>query len=172
MHKAFVYLALSVGAYLCQTVLYPALVPPELRVDLFLILVVHCCFSYGRTSTLLLALFLGLLMDVGLPVKACFHPLLYMTVVLLGSLLWQNLNLHSRRYQAVFFGLCALLEGGGVWMILEVQASGIAGIPYMMQIMAWRTMATTLVGPLMLSGLEQLDNWLNTLDNLQESQQG
>jgi hypothetical protein len=172
MHRAFVYIALGFVAYLCQTVLYPALVPPELRVDLFLILVVHLCFSYGRTWTLLLALFLGLLMDVGLPVKGCFHPLVYMIVVLLGSLLWQNLNLHSRRYQAIFFGFCALLEGGGIWMILRLQNPELAGIPYIAQIMVWRTAATVLIGPLLLSGLEQLDNWLSTLDHIQESQQG
>ena len=108
MRKVFLYLILILGTYLCQSVLYPVLLVPELRVDLFLILVVYSSFSHSRSWTLALALFLGLLMDLGLPLKGCFHPVIYLGIALVGTLLWQNLNLHSRRYQAVFLGLCRL----------------------------------------------------------------
>jgi len=67
MRTFFLYLVLILGAYLCQTVLYPIFVVPELRVDLFLVLLLHFSFSYERSKALVMALFLGLLMDVGLP---------------------------------------------------------------------------------------------------------
>jgi hypothetical protein len=170
MYQLSVYLILIVGAYLCQTVLYPVVLVSELRVDLFLVLIVHFSFAYGRAWTLVAALFLGLLMDVGLPVKGCFHPLVYMAVALAGSLLWQNLNLHSRRYQAVFFGLCSLLEGLGVWVLLTLQSAEIAAAPYLVQVLAWRVIVTSLGGPLILSALEGLDKWLSGY--LQEFQEG
>jgi hypothetical protein len=170
MHKVSAYLILVIGAYLCQTVLYPVVLAPELRVDLFLILVVHFSFSCGRAWTLVTALFLGLLMDVGLPVKGSFHPLLYMAVALAGSVLWQNLNLQSRRYQAVFFGVCSLLEGLGIWVLLRLQSAEVAATPYLVQILVGRVMSTSLCGPLLLSVLEMLDNWLNSY--LQEFQEG
>ena len=121
---------------------------------------------------MLLALFLGLLMDVGLPLKGCFHPLIYLGIALLASLLWQNLNLHTKRYQAIFLGLCALVEGLSIWMILRLQGGGVGQGPFLLPVLAWRTMATAVVGPLLLSGLERMDRWLSSFVNLQESQEG
>jgi hypothetical protein len=171
MRAAFLYLILAFGTYLCQSVLYPAVVVPELRIDLFLILVVHSSFSHRRSWTLVLALFLGLLMDLGLPVKGCFHPLIYLGIALIGSILWQNLNLHSRHYQAIFLGLCALLEGVCIWVLLELQGAEFTKAPYVLQILAWRALATGLVGPLLLSGLELIDQWLTSISKLRESQE-
>ena len=119
----------------------------------------------------MLALFFGLLMDVGLPLKGCHYPLIYLGIALLASLLWQNLNLHTRRYQALFLGLCTLIEGGGIRTILWVQGAEFVDTPYVLKILAGRTVAIALVGPLLLAGLERLDKWLNTFTNLQESQE-
>ncbi len=171
MLKFFVYLLLIFGAYLCQTVLYPALLTPALRVDLFLVILLHFSFSYERYRVLVLALFLGLLKDVGLPLKGCYYPLIYLGIAFLASMLWQNLNLHTRRYQALFLGLCTLLEGGGIWTFLWLQGAEFAQISYVLKIAAVRTVATILVGPLLLAGLERLDHWLNIFSNLQESQE-
>ncbi len=171
MRSVFLYLVVILGAYICQTVLYPVLLIPELRVDLFLVLLLHFSFSYEKSKTLILALFLGLLMDVGLPLKGSFHPFIYLGIALLASLLWNNLNLHSRRYQAIFFGLCTLLEGVGIWIILGLQDAVFAETPYLLRVLAWRTIITGLIGPFLLGGLERLDQWLGSLSNLQESQQ-
>ncbi|UCG14459.1 MAG: hypothetical protein JSU72_08435 [Deltaproteobacteria bacterium] len=172
IRNVFVYLVLILGAYLFQTVLYPLFILPELRIDLFLILVIHSSFSQGKSRTLVLALFLGLLMDVGLPLKGFFHPLIYLGVALLASPLWHNLNLHSRHYQAIFIGICAMLEGGAIWIILRLQGAELAEVPNMLQILVWRSLTSSLVGPFLLSALERLDQWLSTLMVLQESKQG
>ena len=171
MLKFFVYPLLILGAYLCQTVLYPALLKPALRVDLFMVILLHFSFSYERYRVLLLALFLGLLKDVGLPLKGCYYPLIYLGIALLASMLWQNLNLHTRRYQALFLGLCTLLEGGGVWTFLWLQGAEFAQTSYVLKIAAVRTVATVLVGPLLLAGLQRFDHWLNIFNKLQEYQQ-
>ncbi|UCE83287.1 MAG: hypothetical protein JSV47_01710 [Deltaproteobacteria bacterium] len=171
MRTFFLYLVLILGAYLIQTVLYPALVVPELRVDLFLIILLHFSFSYKRSRALVLALILGLLMDVGLPMQGFFHPLLYLGIALLSSLLWQNLNLHSRRDQAIFVGICTLLEGIGIWAILALQDTEFAATNYLLRILVGRTIAASLVGPLLLAGLERLDQWIGDLAELQESQE-
>ena len=60
MRTFILYFLLILVAYLCQTVLYPIFVIPELRVDLFLVLLLHFSFSYERSKALVTALFLGL----------------------------------------------------------------------------------------------------------------
>jgi cell shape-determining protein MreD len=140
-------------------------------VDLFLVLLLHASFSGERSRPLALALFFGLLMDVGLPVKGSYYPLIYLGIALLALLLRQNLNLHTRRYQALLLGFCTLLEGGGIWMILWLQGAEFAETRYVLQILAGRIMVTVLAGPLLLAGLERLDRWFDTFNNLQESQE-
>lgn len=170
MRALFLYLLLILGAYVCHTVLYPVMLADSLRVDLFLILLLHASLSYERSRTLVLALFLGVLMDVGLPLRGCYHPLIYLGIALLALSLRQNLNLHTRRYQAIFLGLCTVLEGCGIWIIMWLQGAEFVETRYALQILAGRTIATVLVGPFLLAGLERLDLWLGTLDSLQESQ--
>lgn len=171
MRTFILYLVLILGAHLCQTVLYPIFLVPELRIDLFLVLLLHFSFSYERSKTLVLALFLGLIMDVGLPLRGCFHPLIYLGIALLASMLRQNLNLHSRRYQAFFLGLCTLLEGVGIRTILGLQDAGFAEAGYFLRVLAWRTIIAALVGPLLLAGLERIDQYLSTFIVHQESQE-
>ncbi len=171
MRSVLLYVLLALVVYVCHSVLYPVLLVPALRVDLFLVMLLHASFCYPRSRTLVLALFFGLLMDVGLPLKGCYYPLIYLGIALLASLLWQNLNLHTRRYQALFLGLCTLLEGGGIRTILWMQGAEFLDTPYVLKILAGRTVAIALVGPLLLAGLERLDKWLNTFTNLQESQE-
>ena len=171
MRTFILYLILALGAYLCQTVLYPAFLMPELRIDLFLVLLLHFSFFYERSKGLILALFLGLLMDVGLPLRGCFYPLIYLSIALLASMLRQNLNLHSRRYQAFFLGLCALIEGVGVRTILGLQDAGFAEAGYFLRLLAWRTIITALVGPLLLAGLERVDRHLSAFIVHRESQE-
>lgn len=171
MRTFFLYFLLILGAYLCQTVLYPIFVAPELRVDLFLVLLIHFSFSLERSKALVMALFLGLLMDVGLPLKGWVYPLIYFGIALLASMLWQNLNLHSRRYQALFLGLCTLFEGVGVRTILVLQDAGFAETSDFLIVLAARTITAALVGPLLLAGLERLDQWLLHLGVFRESQE-
>ena len=171
MSTFIIYVVLTLGAYLCQTVFYPAFIMPELRIDLFLVLLLHFSLSYERTKTLILALFLGLLMDVGLPLRGCFYPLIYIGIALLALMLRQNLNLHSRRYQAFFLGLCVLIEGVGVRTILSLQDAGFAEVGYFLRLLAWRTIITALVGPLLLAGLERVDRYLSAFTVHQESQE-
>jgi rod shape-determining protein MreD len=171
MRTFILYVVLTLGAYLCQTVLYPAFIMPELRIDLFLVLLLHFSFSYERTKTLILALFLGLLMDVGLPLRGCFYPLIYIGIALLALILRQNLNLHSRRYQAFFLGLCALIEGVGVRTILALQDGGFVEAGYFLRLLVWRTIMTALVGPLLLAALERVDQYLSAFIVHQESQE-
>lgn len=140
--------------------------------DLFLILVVHSSFTHGLPWTLVLAFFLGLLMDVGLPLKGCLHPLIYLGVALLASMLWQNLNLHSRRYQGIFLALCTLLEGGGIWLILGLQGAEFVEGSYMLQTLAWRSVTAGLLGPVLLAALERLQQWLVSFNKIQYPQEG
>jgi len=171
MRTFTLYLVLALGTYLCQTVLFPAFLVPELRIDLFLVLLLHFSFSYERSKTLILALFLGLLMDIGLPLRGCFYPLIYLGIALLASMLRQNLNLHSKRYQAFFLGLCALIEGVGVRTILGLQDAGFAEAGYFLKLLAWRIIIIALVGPLLLAGLERVDRYLSAFVVQQESQE-
>lgn len=171
MRTFILYMVLALGAYLCQTILYPAFLMPELRIDLFLVLLLHFSFSYERSKTLVLALLLGLLMDVGLPLRGCFYPLIYLGIALLASMLRQNLNLHSRWYQALFLGLCTLIEGLGVRTILGLQDAGFAEGGYFLRLLAGRIMITALVGPLLLAGLERVDHYLSAFIVHKESQE-
>jgi len=171
MRSFILYIVLGLGAYLCQTVLYPAFLVPEIRVDLLLVLLLHFSFFYERSKTLILALFLGLLMDIGLPLRGCFYPLIYLGIASLSLMLRQNLNLHSRRYQAFFLGLCALIEGVGVRAILGLQDAGFAEAGYFLRLVAWRTALTILIGPLLLAGLERVDHYLSSFIGRQESQE-
>jgi cell shape-determining protein MreD len=171
MRTFFLYFFLILGAYLCQTVLYPIFVISELRVDLFLVLLLHFSFSIERSKALVMALFLGLLMDVGLPLQGWVYPLIYLGLALLASMLWQNLNLHSRRYQALFLGLCTILESVGIRTILLLQDAGFAETSHFLLVVTARTITTALVGPLLLAGLERLDQWLLHLGVFRESQE-
>jgi rod shape-determining protein MreD len=171
MRIFILYVVLTLGAYLCQTVLFPAFLMPALRIDLFLVLLLHFSFSYERSKTLILALFLGLLMDIGLPLRGSFYPLIYLGIALLASILRQNLNLRSRRYQAFFLGLCALIEGLAVRTILGLQDAGFAEAGYFLRLLAWRTIITALIGPLLLAGLERVDQYLSALAVHRESQE-
>jgi len=171
MRTFALYLVLALGTYLCQTVLFPAFLMPELRIDLFLVLLLHFSFSYERSKTLMLALFFGLLMDIGLPLRGCFYPLIYLGIALLASMLRQNLNLHSRRYQAFFLGLCALIEGVGVRTVLGLQDAGFAEAGYFLKLLAWRIIIIALIGPLLLAGLERVDRYLSSFVEQQESQE-
>jgi rod shape-determining protein MreD len=171
MRIFILYVVLTLGAYLCQTVLFPAFLMPELRIDLFLVLLLHFSFSYERSKTLILALFLGLLMDIGLPLRGSFYPLIYLGIALLASILRQNLNLRSRRYQAFFLGLCALIEGLAVRTILGLQDAGFAEAGYFLRLLAWRTIITALIGPLLLAGLERVDQYLSAFAVHRESQE-
>jgi rod shape-determining protein MreD len=171
MRTFILYTVLALGAYLCQTVLFPAFLIPELRVDLLLVLLLHFSFSYERSKALILALFLGLLMDIGLPLRGCFYPLIYLGIATLASLLRQNLNLRSRRYQAFFLGLCVIIEGVGVRIILSLQDAGFAEVAYFLKLLAWRTVVTALVGPVLLAGLERVDQYLSGFIVRQESQE-
>lgn len=171
MRTFLLYLVLVLGAYLCQTVLYPIFLIPELRIDLFLVLLLHFSFSYERSKTMVLALFLGLLVDVGLPLKGCFHPLIYTGIALMATMLRQNLNLHNRHYQAFFLGFCTLLEGLGIRTILALQDAGFAEAGYFLTVLAWRTITAALVGPLLMAGLERLDQYLSFFHVIKESQE-
>lgn len=171
MRTFVLYVALALGAFVCQTVLYPAFLIPELRIDLFLVLLLHSSFSYGRSKTLTLALFLGLLMDLGLPLRGCFYPLIYLSIALLAFMLRQNLNLQSRWYQALFLGLCTLIEGLGVRIILGLQDAGFAESSYFLRLLAGRIITTALVGPLLLAGLEKVDQYLSAFIMHKESQE-
>jgi hypothetical protein len=86
-------------------------------------------------------------------------------------MLWQNLNLHSRRYQALFLGLCTLLEGVGIKTILVLQDAGFVETSRFLIILAARTITTAFIGPLLLAGLEKLDQWLLHLRVFRESQE-
>jgi hypothetical protein len=86
-------------------------------------------------------------------------------------MLWQNLNLQSRRYQAFFLGLCTLLEGVGIRTIFVLQDAGFAETSHFLVVLAARTITTALVGPLLLAGLERLDQWLLSLSVFRESQE-
>ncbi len=171
MRTFFVYLMLIVAAYLTHTVIYPIFLVSELRIDLFLILLLHFTFSYARSKALVLALFLGVLMDVGLPLKGCFHPLIYLAIALLASLLWQNLDLRNWRYQAIFLALCTLLEGIGIRLVLGLQDAGFAETRYFLMVLAGRMITIALVGPLLLAGLERIDQWLSSFRIHHESQE-
>ena len=164
-------LILVFGAYLCQTVLYPIFLIPELRIDLFLVLLLHFSFFYERSKAIILALFLGLLMDVGSPLRGCFYPLIYIAIALMALMLRQNLNLHSRRYQAFFLGFCALFEGLAIRMILALQDAGFVEAGYFFMVLAWRTLITALVGPLLLAALEQFDQYISGFTFFPESRE-
>ena len=110
-------------------------------------------------------------MDVGLPLRGCFHPLIYLGIALLASMLRQNLNLHSRRYQAFFLGLCTLIQGVGIRTILGLQDAGFAETGYFLRVLAWRIIIAALVGPLLLAGLERLDQYLAIFMVHKESQE-
>jgi hypothetical protein len=172
MRTVFLYLLLSLIAYICQSVLYPLLLPSQLRVDLLLILVVHASFTHTVDRALMLGLFAGILSDMGMPPGLGFHPLFYPVVTLIASLLWQSLNLQARRYQGVFLGVCALSQGLGLWTIMTVQDSELAGTAHMFQILAWRTLVTAFVGPLILQGIGRLSHWFAAVMIPQEYQEG
>jgi len=171
MRTFALYLMLVLGAYLCQTVLFPIFLIPELRIDLFLVLLLHFSLFYERSKTIILALFLGLLMDVGLPLRGCFYPLIYIAIALMALMLRQNLNLRSRRYQAFFLGFCTLFEGFAIRIILALQDAGFAEAGYFFMLLAWRTVMTAVVGPLLLAALEQLDQYFISFNFLPESRE-
>jgi hypothetical protein len=172
MRTVLIYLLLVLTAHVCQTVLWPLLLPPGLDVDLFMILVVHATFTYGAPRTYVLAIIVGILADLGLPPGVGFGPLFYLTVVLLASVLWQNLNLQSRRYQAIFLGLCTLLQGWGLGLILMTHNTESAGMAEMARILVWRILVVAIVGPLLLSGLMRVERRLKTSAYPEEYQQG
>lgn len=172
MRTVLIYLLLVLTAYVCQAVLWPLLVPLGLHVDLFMILVVHATFTHGALRAYALALLVGVLSDLGLPPGVGFGPLFYLVVVLLASVLWQNLNLQSRRYQAIFLGLCTLLQGWGLGLILMAHNTESAGVAEMARILVWRILVMVILGPLLLSALMRVERGLRTSPYPEEYQQG
>jgi hypothetical protein len=172
MRTVLLYLLLALTAHLLQTVLWPSLVPAGLHVDFFLILAVHATFTHGATRGYALAILVGVLSDLGLPPGVGFGPLYYLVAVFLASVLWQNLNLQSRRYQAIFFGLCTLLQGWGLGLILLAHNTESAGVVEMARILVWRILIMAIVGPVLLSALIRLERGLKTSPSPEEYQQG
>jgi hypothetical protein len=172
MRTVLLYLLLAFTAHLLQTVLWPALVPAGLHVDFFLILAVHATFTHGATRGCVLAILVGVLSDLGLPPGVGFGPLYYLVAVLLASVLWQNLNLQSRRYQAIFLALCTLLQGWGLGLILMTHNTESAGVAEMARILVWRILVVAIVGPVLLSTLMRLERRLKTSPYPEELQQG
>jgi len=172
MRTVLIYILLVLTAYVCQTVLWPLLVPRGLYVDLFMILVVHATFTHGAPRAYTLAIIVGVLSDLGLPPGVGFGPLFYLVVVLLASVLWQNLNLQSRRYQAIFLGLCTLLQGWGLGLILMTHNTESAGMGEMARILVWRILIVAIFGPLLLSVLMRVERGLKTSTYPEEYQQG
>lgn len=167
------YLLLLLLVYVCQSVLFPLLLPPELRLDLILVLIIHASFARGLQAGLSVALLGGVLADVGSPSGVGgFHLLLYLLLALVGSLLWQNLNLQSHRYRAIFLGVCSLIQGGGLWIVLKLHNPYLAGGLHLLKTLAGRTTLMVLLGPLLLYGLEKLEYWLMSVTRVQEYQQG
>jgi hypothetical protein len=172
MRTVLLYLLLALTAYLLQTVLWPSLVPAWLHVDFLLILTVHATFTHGATRGYVLAIPVGVLSDLGLPPGVGFGPLYYLVAVFLASMLWQNLNLQSRRYQAIFLGLCTLLQGWGLGLILMTYNTELAGVAEMARILVWRVLVVAIVGPGLLSVLMRLERGLKTSPHPEEYQQG
>ena len=172
MRTVLLYLLLTLIAHLLQTVLLPSLAPAGLHVDFFLILAVHATFTHGATKGYVLAILVGILSDLGLPPGVGFGPLYYLVAVFLASVLWQNLNLQSRRYQAIFLGLCTLLQGWGLGLILMTHNTESAGVAEMARILVWRILVMAIFGPLLLSGLMRVERTLKTSPYPEEYQQG
>jgi hypothetical protein len=172
MRTVFIYLLLVLTAYVCQTVLWPSFAPLGLHVDLFMILVVHATFTHGAPRAYVLAIIVGVLSDLGLPPGVGFGPLFYLVVVLFASVLWQNLNLQSRRYQAIFLGLCTLMQGWGLGLILVAHNTESAGLAEMARILVWRVLVVAVFGPLLLSGLMRMERGLKHSPYPEEYQQG
>jgi hypothetical protein len=86
--------------------------------------------------------------------------------------LWQNLNLQSRRYQAIFLALCTLLQGWGLGLILVTHNTESAGLAEMARILVWRVLVVAIFGPLLLSGLMRMERRLKTSAYPEEYQQG
>jgi hypothetical protein len=137
-----------------------------------MILVVHATFTHGAPRAYILAIIAGVLADLGLPPGVGFGSLFYLVVVLLASVLWQNLNLQSRRYQAIFLGLCTLLQGWGLGLILMTHTTESGGTAEMARILVWRILVMAIVGPLFLSGLMRVERGLKTSPYPEEYQQG
>jgi hypothetical protein len=172
MRTVLLYLLLTLIAHLLQTVLLPSLAPAGLHVDFFLILAVHATFTHGVTKGYVLAILVGVLSDLGLPPGVGFGPLYYLVAVFLASVLWQNLNLQSRRYQAIFLGLCTLLQGWGLGLILMTHNAESAGVADMARILVWRILVVAIAGPVLLSALMRLERWQKTSPHPEEYQQG
>jgi hypothetical protein len=135
-------------------------------------LVVHATFTHGAPRAYALAIIVGVLSDLGLPPGVGFGPLFYLVVVLLASVLWQNLNLQSRRYQAIFLGLCTMLQGWGLGLILITHNVEPAGMGEMARILVWRVLVVAICGPLLLSGLMRLERALKISAYPEEYQHG
>jgi len=172
MRTALMYLLFVLTAYVCQTVLWPLFMPPGLYVDFFMILVVHATFTHGAPRAYALAIIVGVLSDLGLPPGVGFGPLFYLVVVLLASVLWQNLNLQSRRYQAIFLALCTLLQGWGLGLIVIAHTTETAGMAEMARILVWRILIVAIFGPLLLSVLMRVERGWKPSGYPEEYQQG
>lgn len=172
MRTVLMFLLVVLTAHLCQTVLWPLLLPAGLHLDLLMILVVHATVTHGAPRGYILAMVAGALTDLGLPPGVGFGPLFYLIVVFLASVLWQNLNLQSRRYQAIFLGLCTLLQGWGLGLILMTHNTDSAGVGEMARILVWRILVVAIFGPVLLSGLMWLERGLKTSPYPEEYQQG
>jgi hypothetical protein len=59
----------------------------------------------------------------------------------------------------------------GVRIILSLQDAGFAEATYFLKLLVWRTIVTALVGPLLLAGLERVDQYLSAFTVRQESQE-
>ncbi|MGW8223852.1 MAG: hypothetical protein ACWGP1_17020, partial [Syntrophobacteria bacterium] len=67
--------------------------------------------------------------------------------------------------------LCTLFAGVGIRTILVLQDAGFAETSHFLIVLAARTITTALVGPLLLAGLERLDQWRSSLGVFRESQE-
>lgn len=107
---------------LLQTTLFSALLPPELRPNLLLILVVYLSLNESFFRAILLATLLGALQDVFSGTTLGLYAITQMMVFVLVRLFASRLNIESRRLLLILLSAGTLMQTIVIAFLLELFA--------------------------------------------------
>jgi len=147
---------------LLQTTIFPRFLPPEMRPNLLLILIIYLGLSESFLRAAFLTLLLGALQDVFCGSTFGLYATVQLSVFLLIRLFSERLNVESRRLLLSLIAACTILQTALLGFLLTTFAEAGPVLWVLLSDLPWQILANLLSGWLLLLFLLRFQPLLGT----------
>ncbi|NCO51198.1 MAG: rod shape-determining protein MreD [Deltaproteobacteria bacterium] len=147
---------------LLQTTLFAAVLPPELRPNLLLILVVYLSLNESFSRAALLATFLGALQDVFSGTTLGLYAITQLMIFMLVRLFAARLNVESRRLLLILLSAGTLMQAVVIAFLLALFADAGAVLQILILSLPAQLLVNLLTGFVLLNLLLKVQPLLGT----------